>query len=598
MDRFFRSLHKRLRVMKKAIVIFLGLGLSLSGAAQGDYVEDWNPDADGDGNVGVTDLLALLSVFSENDVDGDGIWDSVDDCIGVYDPCGVCNGTGEDADEDGLCDDVDDCVGAYDQCGVCNGPGPDIPVIDEILYETDSVFIEVLGEWYVFEYATDTLYTYVCPVGGCTNEAAENYNSFASEDDGSCVFAGQSCGIFFSEYAEGSANNSYLEIYNPTDDTIDLELFAIASTMNVVTNPGVHEFWNSFSDGATIAPGDVYIWAREGSDSLILAEADQIGSLSWNGDDAIALVSGAEDDYVFVDIIGNFDGDPGAAWEVAGDWNGTWNHTMVRKESVNYGNGGDWFMSAGTNESDSEWLLFEEDEWSNIGMHTFSGSCSVSTEGCTDEAAGNYNPEAVIEDDSCVYGPSECGGASTVTFDGYTYDLVAIGDQCWFAENLRTEHYANGDAIPGELSNSEWSNADDTNLGAQAVYNNDVSNLADYGRLYNWYAVDDARGLCPSDWHVPTDGEYMTLEMQLGMSESAANSTGWRGTDQGTQMKSSPQDSPSWNGTNTSGFSGLAGGSRNFNGAFNGEGDYYGGFWSASAYGTDAWYRSLNGGSH
>ena len=50
--------------------------------AQGDYVEDWNPDADGDGNVGVTDLLALLSVFSENDVDGDGIWDSVDDCIG------------------------------------------------------------------------------------------------------------------------------------------------------------------------------------------------------------------------------------------------------------------------------------------------------------------------------------------------------------------------------------------------------------------------------------------------------------------------------------------------------------------------------------
>ena len=67
-------------------------------------------------------------------------------------------------------------------------------------------------------------------------------------------------------------------------------------------------------------------------------------------------------------------------------------------------------------------------------------------------------------------------------------------------------------------------NADDTNLGAQAIYNNDASNLADYGRLYNWYAVDDARGLCPSGWHVPTDGEYMTLEMALGMSESEANS--------------------------------------------------------------------------
>ena len=99
---------------------------------------------------------------------------------------------------------------------------------------------------------------------------------------------------------------------------------------------------------------------------------------------------------------------------------------------------------------------------------------------------------------------------------------MQIGEQCWFAENLRNEHYANGDAIPGELSNSEW-NADDTNLGAQAIYNNDASNLADYGRLYNWYAVDDARGLCPSGWHVPTDGEFMTLEMELGMSESEAN---------------------------------------------------------------------------
>ena len=81
------------------------------------------PDADGDDLIGITDLLALLSLFAEADSDGDGIWDSVDDCIGVYDPCGVCNGTGEDADEDGLCDDVDDCVGEYDECGVCNGPG-------------------------------------------------------------------------------------------------------------------------------------------------------------------------------------------------------------------------------------------------------------------------------------------------------------------------------------------------------------------------------------------------------------------------------------------------------------------------------------------
>ena len=122
-----------------------------------------------------------------------------------------------------------------------------------------------------------------------------------------------------------------------------------------------------------------------------------------------------------------------------------------------------------------------------------------------------------------------------------------------------------------------------------------MSNLADYGRLYNWYAVEDARGLCPSGWHVPTDGEFMTLEMELGMSESQANGTGWRGTDQGTQMKSSPEDSPSWDGTNSSRFSGLACGCRDYNGDSS-YGGSHGYFWSASAYGTDAWYRELRGG--
>ena len=79
------------------------------------------------------------------------------------------------------------------------------------------------------------------------------------------------------------------------------------------------------------------------------------------------------------------------------------------------------------------------------------------------------------------------------------------------------------------------------------------------------------------------------------MSESAANGMGYRGTDQGTQMKSSASDSPAWNGTNTSGFSGLAVGSRNYYGDFSYEGNY-GYFWSASADGTSAWNRVLDGG--
>ena len=90
----------------------------------------------------------------------------------------------------------------------------------------------------------------------------------------------------------------------------------------------------------------------------------------------------------------------------------------------------------------------------------------------------------------------------------------------------------------------------------------------------------------------------MTLEMELGMSESEANSTGHRGTDQGTQMKSSASDTPSWNGSNTSGFSALPGGLRSYNyGYFNNEGGN-GYWWSASPYGSsDAWYRRLSSGS-
>ncbi|MDB4694351.1 fibrobacter succinogenes major paralogous domain-containing protein [Flavobacteriales bacterium] len=131
--------------------------------------------------------------------------------------------------------------------------------------------------------------------------------------------------------------------------------------------------------------------------------------------------------------------------------------------------------------------------------------------------------------------------------------------------------------------------------GAQAIFNNDASNLADYGRLYNWYAVDDARGLCLSGWHVPTDEEFMTLEMALGMSEVEAESTGWRGTDQGSQMKTD-YGWLDWlnagNGTNSSGFSGLPGGFRRNDGNFydNGSGGIW---WSSSPDGANSWFRHM-----
>ena len=181
-----------------------------------------------------------------------------------------------------------------------------------------------------------------------------------------------------------------------------------------------------------------------------------------------------------------------------------------------------------------------------------------------------------------VESPS-CNGP---TFEGYTYDVVQIGTQCWFAENLRSENYNTGTAIATGLDDATWSTTTD---GAVTVYDeggaNAVANLSTYGRLYNWYAVNTGN-LCPTGWHVPTDGEWTTLTDGLGGLSVA-----------GDAMKSSTSDSPAWDGTNSSGFSGLAGGYRSSSsGVF-----YYGGtngyFWSASADGTNAWTRILSGGS-
>jgi uncharacterized protein (TIGR02145 family) len=187
----------------------------------------------------------------------------------------------------------------------------------------------------------------------------------------------------------------------------------------------------------------------------------------------------------------------------------------------------------------------------------------------------------------------DCG--DPVSYQGYDYATVLIGDQCWFAENLRSENYDNGDAIPAGLSDSEWSS---TTSGATVVYGEGSStcdtytpdgdacdeawSLNEYGRLYNWYAVDDERGLCPSGWHVPTDGEWTVMTDILG-GESVA----------GGQMKTDYGWYNGGNGTNSSGFSGLPGGDRaGSSGNFYVAG-WFGYWWSSSPNGSNAWYRSL-----
>ena len=178
--------------------------------------------------------------------------------------------------------------------------------------------------------------------------------------------------------------------------------------------------------------------------------------------------------------------------------------------------------------------------------NTDDGSCvTLVVEGCTDAADANYDPAANTDDGSCA-----SNSCSSIEFDDYTYSLVEIGDQCWFAENLRTTVYADDSSIPEVTGSSAWSGL---STGARCDYNNDAANVAAYGRLYNWYAVTNAAGLCPNGWHVPTDGEWTALEDYI-------TAQGFNGTE-GTALKSTS----GWNignGTDNFGFSALPGGYR------------------------------------
>ena len=170
-----------------------------------------------------------------------------------------------------------------------------------------------------------------------------------------------------------------------------------------------------------------------------------------------------------------------------------------------------------------------------------------------------------------------------VTFDGYTYASVILGNgQEWMAENLRTTSYANGDPIPNVIDATQWQNL---TTGAWAHFSNDSQYENPYGKLYNWYTVDDPRNVCPTGWHVPTDAEYSLLTDYLG-GELVA----------GGKMKSTGTQywfSPNADATNESGFSGLPGGYRFNDGTFHliGISGYW---WSSSENGTtNAWTRFL-----
>ena len=220
---------------------------------------------------------------------------------------------------------------------------------------------------------------------------------------------------------------------------------------------------------------------------------------------------------------------------------------------------------------------------------------------CDANGDGDLNIQDIVIEVNCILTDCWGGGSDTtdvcVDIEGNVYETIQIGEQLWMAENLKVTHYNNGDSIPTGYSNSEWA---ELQTDAYAVYNNDPSNADTYGDLYNWFAVDDERGLCMDGWHVPSDVEFMELEMFLGMNEEEANSSGWRGTNEGSKLAG---NTDLWSNGNlennsefgSSGFSAFPAGYRFSNsGYYIGMGiDGY--FWSSSESSSyDAWYRLLS----
>ena len=163
------------------------------------------------------------------------------------------------------------------------------------------------------------------------------------------------------------------------------------------------------------------------------------------------------------------------------------------------------------------------------------------------------------------------------------FKSVQIGYQVWMSENLNVERFRNGDLIPEAKTAEEWIAAGNAKRPAWCYYDNNPKNGNKYGKLYNWYAVNDKRGLAPAGWHVPRDGEWTILSNYIG-GENVA----------GTNMKSTAGWYNNGNGTNSRGFSGLPGGDRSENGYFSYDGTT-GSWWSASEFnGSDSFYRALN----
>lgn len=175
-----------------------------------------------------------------------------------------------------------------------------------------------------------------------------------------------------------------------------------------------------------------------------------------------------------------------------------------------------------------------------------------------------------------------CSESNTNVDETVNLPQVVIGNQIWMKENLNASAYRNGDPIRYAGNYEEWKIAQQKALGAWCYYDFDPKNGEIYGKLYNWIAVNDSRGLAPSGYHVPSDSDWERLVNFLGGDSLAGN-----------KMKSKTGWYQNGNGDNSSGYNGLPGGYCEFDGNFKNLSEA-GAWWSSSEEDMDfARFRAL-----
>lgn len=570
------------RLISTFVLSAVGIGVALGQIEPCQY----NPDVDHDGLITVTDLMGLLAIFGSADPDMDCWFGPEDTCFGVLDACGICGGNGEDADGDGICDDSDDCIGLVDECGICNGPGPVIQVVDSVVITMDSVYFEEMDFWFVYQTDVDTLFSLTCPIPGCTDPAGWNFDPSANWEDGSCLNGPMQCGEVTSVNYNGHeypvvaigdqcwfAENLRTQHFRNGDPIHEMDSTEALTTVGqptwlafnfddvwaeergylynglAVTDerelcpsgwrvPTDAEF-SALEGAAGMADSVQQLTSWRGTNEAFKLKASALDAIPWNGDNALgfnAIPTGVAHP--------NFSSAASASYWMRDGL--SWNMDLYFR---GIGNGGGIYRL--THPSYAARAIRCMRTEASLGCWDPDGDGVCPEDeigGCMEATAWNFNPDATANDYTCTYGPPECGDVSTVTYEGHDYPLVAIGDQCWFAENLRSSTFTNGDSIPYSLEPAAWTSTS-TALHADV----DEENPA-WGKHYNGWAVWDSRGLCPSGFRVGTDQDWQTLESTLGMADSVLSATWLRGTDQGLQMKSSPTNPIAWNGSNTSGL--------------------------------------------